>query len=79
MATSIARLFSSLFKENYNKFTVTMAGTIYSSLVNCQVVHPGVSLGYFNDGGGESDRGAYFIPQKIPILQFAYPKKSPCF
>ena len=52
MATSITRLFSSLFKENYNKFTVTMAGTIYSSLVNCQVVHPGVSLGYFNDGGG---------------------------
>ena len=25
---------------------------------------------------GGSDRGSYFIPQKIPTLEFVYPKKS---
>ena len=38
---------------------------------------PGAPLTYFNDGG--SDRGSYFIPQKIPTSEFVYPKKSLLF
>ena len=30
-------------------------------------------------GGGGSDRGSYFIPQKIPTSEFVYPKKSLLF
>ena len=43
---------------------------------------PGAPLTYFNDGGGGeggSDRGSYFIPQKIPTSEFVYPKKSLLF
>ena len=44
---------------------------------------PGAPLTNFNDGvggrGGGSDRGSYFIPQKITTLEFVYPKKSLLF
>ena len=40
-------------------------------------VIPGVPLTNFIDGGGGggSDRGSYFIPQKITTTEFVYPKK----
>ena len=36
---------------------------------------PGAPLTNFNDGGG-SERGSYFIPQKITTSEFVYQKKS---
>ena len=40
------------------------------------LLSPGAPLTYFNDGGGGSNRGSYFIPKKIPTSEFVYPKKS---
>ena len=43
------------------------------------IITPGAPLTNFNDGGGGgggSDRGSYFIPQKITIF-LSIPKKIP--
>ena len=39
---------------------------------------PEAPLRYFNDAG-ESDRGSYFIPKKMPTSEFVYPKNSLLF
>ena len=39
---------------------------------------PGGPLTNFNDGGG-SDRGSYFIPEKITTSEFVYPQKITTF
>ena len=41
----------------------------------CNQKTPGAPLINFNDGGGGSDRGLYFIPKNITTSEFVYPKK----
>ena len=48
-----------------------------------KVLIPGVQLTVEVGGGGGgwvgSERGSYFIPQKIPMSEFVYPPKSLLF
>ena len=52
--------------------------TAKTQAVCLELGRPGAPLTYFNDGGG-SNRGSYFIPQKIPNSEFVYPKKPLLF
>ena len=49
-------------------------------LISCGVNTQGAPLTNFNDeGGGGSNRGSYFVPEKITTSEFVYPKKSLLF